>query len=179
MSWNVIRLLPDIITSKDRYLYFYVVIIDRVAFTYWPIWFRESWVQPYLIASFGHVIYLIGPFELVMVQPSFPPYLRHWNSSASGPRGIFPIVVSSEENIKLLWPIFILYYSDNITIENYYRSFCFTSIKCVFLVFILLCSIFCVNRSRSAIYPVQDSKEAIADSPMFEEYGHAQTMLLR
>ena len=32
------------------------------------------------------------------------------------------------------------------------------------------------NRSRSAIYPVQDSKEAIADSPMFEEYGHAQTM---
>ena len=40
-----------------------------------------------------------------------------------------------------------------------------------------MCSIFCVNRSRSAIYPVQDSEEAIADSPMFEEYGHAQTMI--
>ena len=96
-----------------------------VAFTYWPIWFGESWVQPYLIASFGHVIYLIGSFELVMVQPSFPQYLRHWNSSASRPRGIFPIVVSSAKSIKLLWLIFILYYSDNIAIKNYYRSFCF------------------------------------------------------
>ena len=134
-------------------------------------------MQPYLIASFGHVIYLIGSFELVMVKPSFPPYLRHWNSSASRPRGIFAIVVSSAKNIKLLWLIFMLYYSDNIAIKNYYRSFCFTWIKYVFLVVIFLCSIFCENRSRSAIYPVQDSKEAIADSPMFEEYGHAQTMI--
>ena len=75
-------------------------------------------MQPYLIASFGHVIYLIGSFELVMVQPSFPPYLRHWNSSASRPRGIFPIVVSSAENIKLLWLIFILHYSVNIAIKT-------------------------------------------------------------
>ena len=59
-------------------------------------------MQPYLNASFGHVIYLIGLFELVMVQPSFPQYLRHWNSSVSRPRGIFPIVVSSAENIKTI-----------------------------------------------------------------------------
>ena len=75
-------------------------------------------MQPYLIASFGHVIYLIGSFELVMVQPSFPPYLRHWNSSASRPRGIFAIVVSCAKIIKLLWFIFMLYYSDNIAIKT-------------------------------------------------------------
>ena len=75
-------------------------------------------MQPYLFASFGHVIYLIGSFELVTVQPSFPPYLRHWNSSASRPRGIFPIVVSSAKNIKLFGLIFIRYYSDNIAIKT-------------------------------------------------------------
>ena len=83
-------------------------------------------MQPYLIASLDHVIFSIGSFELVWVQPSFPLPLRHWNSSASRSCAIFSDNVSSKENIKLLWLIFMFYYSDIIAIKNSYWFFSFT-----------------------------------------------------
>ena len=74
-------------------------------------------MQPYLIASLDHVIGSIGSFELVLVQPSFPPSLRHWNSSAFD-HVLFSDIVSSKENIKILLLIFMFYYSDIIVIKN-------------------------------------------------------------
>ena len=74
-------------------------------------------MQPYLIASLDHVICSIGSFELVWVQPSFPPPLRHWNSSVCVlTMCYFSDNVSSKENIKILWLIFMFYYSDIIVV---------------------------------------------------------------
>ena len=63
-------------------------------------------MQPYLIASSDHVIYSIGSFELVWVQPSFLPPLRHWNLLVLT-MCYFSDNVSSKENIKILWLLFI------------------------------------------------------------------------
>ena len=82
-------------------------------------------MQPYLIASLDHVICSIGSFELVWVQPSFPLPLRHWNSQCLD-HVLFSDNVSSKENIKILWLIFMFYYGDIIAIKNSYWFFSFT-----------------------------------------------------
>ena len=105
----------------------------------------DSWDMLTIIGSRSP----IGSFELVWVQPSFPPPLRHWNSSASLDSSnrstillviltlyvvfervycvltmcYFSVNVSSKENIKILWLIFMFYYSDIIAIKNSYWFF--------------------------------------------------------
>ena len=50
--------------------------------------------------------------------------------------------VSSKENIKILWLIFMFYYGDIIAIKNSYWSFSFTKINYDFRLVIFLCSNF-------------------------------------
>ena len=50
--------------------------------------------------------------------------------------------VSSQENIKILWLIFMFYYGDIITIKNSYWFFSFTKINYDFRLVIVLCSNF-------------------------------------
>ena len=75
-------------------------------------------MQPYLIASLDHAICSIGSFELVCVQQSFPPPLRHWNSSVTLSCAIFPIM----HQVKKISKYYGLYLCFTIVTLSLYRT---------------------------------------------------------
>ena len=99
-------------------------------------------MQPYWIASLDHVICSIGSFELVWVQPVVPAAITSLELFCVLTMCYFSDNVSSKENIKILWLIFMFYYGDIIAIKNSYWSFSFTKINYDFRLVIFLCSNF-------------------------------------
>ena len=82
-------------------------------------------MQPYLIASLDHVICSIGSFELV-IPTVVPAAITSLELFCVLNMCYFFDSVFSKENIKILWLIFMFYYSDIIAIKNSYWFFSFT-----------------------------------------------------
>ena len=79
-------------------------------------------MQPYLIASLDHEICSIGSFGPIVV----PVAITSLELFCVLTMCYFSDNVSSKKNIKILWLIFMLYYSDIIAIKNSFWFFIFT-----------------------------------------------------
>ena len=84
-------------------------------------------MQPYLIASLDQVICSIGSFELDSLGPTVvPAAITSLELFCVLTMCYFSDNVSSKENIKILWLMFMFYYSDIIAKKNSYWFFSFT-----------------------------------------------------